>query len=207
MTQTPASKQTPAVLVLGVVGLVIAGLYSVDRFLARLEEAEVRQEASRLYGKGSDALRRGKAREAIIPLRQAYSMDRANRTYAIGLAEAQLADGQTDAARFVLDDVLRLDSNNGRANLLMARLSTKQGQMVLADSFYHRAIYGAWASDADKQRLDARFELAGLLAEHGTEGQLLAEILMLQQAAPNSTEITKRIARLYLKAQSAARAG
>ena len=189
-----------------VVIVLLAALYGLDLFLARLEVKEVRFESQRHYAEGVAALRTGKPRLAIDPLRQAYTLERGDRTYALALAEAQVMDDQHEAARFILDDLLSRDPNNAQANLLMARLSASEGDVTLTDAFYHRAIYGAWDRDADKRRLDARLELAGYLAEHGSEEQLLAEILILQNSAPSSVEMTREIAGFYLKAKSASRA-
>lgn len=206
MTSSGPARQTPTPALLGIVPLLMILLYGVDVYLARLERTEVRQEAERHFARGSEALRNGEALEAIEPLRQAYSLERRNRAYALALASAQMSAGQTDSARFILDDLLRQDPNNGRANLLMARLTAAHGNLTLADSFYHRAIYGAWDSEALEQRLDARLELAWLLAEHGAEQQLLAEILTLQVSAPASRQLNAKIAALYLRARSATHA-
>jgi Tfp pilus assembly protein PilF len=206
MTRSDADRATPTPAFLGIVPLLMVLLYGVDVYLARLEKKEVRLEAHQHFTEGTATLRKGETRAAIDTLRRAYSLERANLTYALALASAQIMDGQLDAARFILDDVLRQDPNNARANLLMARLSVRRGNIALADSFYHRAIYGAWDAEPEKQRLDARLELAELLAERGSEEQLLAEILTLQNSAPGSVDITKKIAALYLKAKSASRA-
>ncbi|MBL0159914.1 MAG: tetratricopeptide repeat protein [Bryobacterales bacterium] len=126
-------------------------LYGVDVFLARLEKKEVRLEAHQHFTEGTATLGKGETRAAIDALRQAYSLERGNRTYALALASAQILDGQVDAARFILDDVLHQDPNNSRGNLLMARLSVRRGNITLADSFYHRAIYGAWDAEPENR--------------------------------------------------------
>jgi tetratricopeptide (TPR) repeat protein len=194
----------PALLV--AVPLLMALLYAVDLSLAKLEREEVRLEAHNHFTEGNDELLRGNAHAAIEPLREAFVLERNNRGYALALAAARISDGQIEPARLILDDLLDKDPDNAQANLLMARLSAAQSRFTLADSFYHRAIYGKWDADADQRRLNVRLELAGLLAEHGSEDQLLAEILILQNSAPGSVELTRRIASLYLEAKSAARA-
>ncbi len=206
MTMPIHGRQAAAPALLGLIALLMALLYVVDLSLAKLEREEVRLEAQRHFTQGNAAFLRGNARAAIEPLRQAFVLDRNNRGYALALAAAQISDRQLEAARFILDDLLGKDPNNAQANLLMARLSVAEGQFTLADSFYHRAIYGAWEADGERQRLNARLELAGLLAEHGSEDQLLAEILTLQNSAPRSLDLTRRIASLYLEARSATRA-
>jgi tetratricopeptide (TPR) repeat protein len=193
------------VLLIGVPVLMLA-LFGVDRRLARLEQTELEQEAKGLFSEGSSLLKAGKAQDAVERLRRAHSMVRTNTLYALALAEAGLQSGQEASAQRVLDEVLQTDSNNARANLLMARLFVSRNDFSGAEPYYHRAIYGRWAQNEPGFRLDARFEWARVLAGHGSQQELLSELLLLQAAAPDTPAIQKDLAGLFLRAGSGTRA-
>jgi tetratricopeptide (TPR) repeat protein len=78
-------------------------------------------------------------------------------------------------------------------------LLAAEGRVADAASYYHRAIYGSWHTDAARARAAARLELARFLAKQGARQELLSELLLLDQAQPE-------VAALFLEAGSAARA-
>jgi tetratricopeptide (TPR) repeat protein len=88
----------------------------------------------------------------------------------------------------------------------MARTLAREGRLEESKSYYHRAIYGLWAGDAERNRATARFELIDLLAQNNQRQELLAELLPIQDEAPNDTVQRKRIAHLFVLAGSPARA-
>ncbi len=88
----------------------------------------------------------------------------------------------------------------------MARVLVRQGRIPEAVSYYHRAIYGQWQQDPGGNRARTRFELADLLARQSSKEELLAELLPLQEEAPNDVDTQKHIARLFLAAGAPARA-
>jgi tetratricopeptide (TPR) repeat protein len=204
----PASvKSNPSapVLVLIVLAVMIA-LYGVDKFLAAQEKSELEQEASSHFAAGQKLLNDGKPHQAIADFARAHSLDRTNREYLLSLAAAQLSDNRLSDARAILEETLDEDSNDGRANLLMARLMAQDGHFNDADSYYHRAIYGAWPSNLPTQTAKVRLELANMLAEHGGNQKLLSELLLLQNEPAQNVATKKQIAALFLKAGSAERA-
>jgi Flp pilus assembly protein TadD len=182
---------------------VIAGLYAVDKFLAAQEQAELLQEAHSHYSEGQRLLGEGRAREAVQQFSRAHSIERSNREYQLALASAQEADDSIDAARDTLGEVLAVDSNNARANLLMARALARESQFKDADAYYHRAIYGAWPPDNRRGRVDARIELVDMLASHGEKPELLSELLMLQNEPDITTRERETVADLFLRAGAA----
>jgi tetratricopeptide (TPR) repeat protein len=181
-------------------------LFLSDRFLAQLEQRELRQAARREFDAGVVLRQQGKFAGAVARLRQAHTLVRADKDYALALADAQIAAHQPDGARRVLDDVLASEPNDARANLLMARWMVSEGQFSSANSYYHRAIFGTWPSNSAQSRLDARLELAQMLADHGSSQELLSETLALEESAPESAALLKKIAPLLLRAGSGNRA-
>jgi tetratricopeptide (TPR) repeat protein len=188
------------------VAAIMAGLYGVDRSLARLETREVDAQARDLYRDGQRMLAAGKAEAAVDEFRRAHSLDRANRDFDMALAEAQLTAGQAAEAGQTLGEVLNRNSNDGRANLLMARVRVAQNRFDDAISFYHRAIYGSWPDGGVSHKTEARLELANQLAERGRNEELLSELLLLDEGASGNPTMAKKIAGLYLQAGSAGRA-
>ncbi len=141
----------------------IAGLFVVDTFLARTERAEERTEAARRFSEGRKLMEQGRSADAIERLNDAVSIERDNREYRLALAEALLASGRFGGAESTLDDLLQQDSTDGPSNLMMARVMVREGKVAEGTSYYHRAIYGKWASKPTENRVAARFELIDLL--------------------------------------------
>lgn len=181
-------------------------LSAANTFLARTERAESAAEAARLFSEGRSLMRRGENAAAIGRIQDAILIDRSNRDYSRTLAEARLAAGQTREAEATLTDLLQSDSTDGLANLLMGRVLARENRYVEAVSYYHRAVYGAWKEDEAGNRLRARFELIDLLARQNSKGELLAELLPVQDALQADPKARVRFGRLFLLAGSPGRA-
>jgi Tfp pilus assembly protein PilF len=184
----------------------MVGLYTVDKALASLEAREVNAEARDHYHDGQKLLATGQAAAAIDFFRRAHTLDRTNRDFDVALASAQLTAGRAADAEQTLVDVLTRNSNDGRANLLMARVRMTQDLFDDAVAFYHRAIYGSWSDGSAADKTAARLELADQLAKRGRSEELLSELLLLDASATRNPALAKRLAGLYLEAGSAARA-
>lgn len=187
---------------LGVVALSMGLLFGADTFLAKTEESEGRIQAAGLYKEGKRLLDMGSYAEAADRLNDALIIDRGNRGYQLALARAQLGDGQATEAEATIDGLLVSDSTDGPANLAMARVLLKEGRVREAISYYHRAVYGQWKDDPEGNRLKIRFELIDLLAKQNSKEELLAELLAVEEEAPDDTEARLRIGRLFLAAGS-----
>ena len=192
--------------VAAVVLLLLIALYSVDQFLARLEQREVGAEGRRLYAVGQKLLTQNRIPGAIDAFARAHALERSNRSYAIALASSQMAGRQIEASRNTLTEILQRDSNYAPANLLMARTMVQDQRYREADSYYHRAIYGTWPENQSQERLKTRLEVADMLAAHGGSYELLSEALLLQNTSGNDPAILKHVAALLLQAGSPGRA-
>jgi tetratricopeptide (TPR) repeat protein len=186
-----------------VIAALMAGLYGVDKSLASLEAREVSKEARDHYRNGRRLLAAGEAPAAIDEFRRAHTLERTNRDFELALASAQLTAGRSDEAEHLAEEILNRNSNDGRANYLLARIRAAQDRFDDSVSFYHRAIYGSWPDGSAADKTNARLELAGYLAQRGRNAELLSELLLLDGS---SSANARRIAELYLAAGSTARA-
>ncbi len=201
-----AKVSRPALGLMAIILAIIAGLWTVDSFLARTETRETQAEARRYHDRGVSLLKANQAAAAIEPLRKAYTLDRDNVDYEIDLSAALLEAGKTAEARQMLDDVLGKSPNDGEANLLEARLMLRTGNFAQAEAYYHRAIYGIWPDNSAAHRVAVRLELAGALAKRGASQELLAELLAFGPEATENPDVEKKIAGWFLDAGAPQRA-
>jgi thioredoxin-like negative regulator of GroEL len=188
------------------VAALMAALYLADKSLATLETREVTSEAKRHYAKGQKLLAAGSAAAAVDEFRHAHTLERTNRDFDLALASAELTAGADEEAETSLTEILARNSNDGRANFLMARVRLAQDRFDDAVPFYHRAIYGAWKDGTAADKMDARLELADELAQRGRNEELLSELLLLDSQADGHPKLAAKLAGLYLRAGSLARA-
>ena len=203
---TPSSTGRQFLRTFVLVGVSIAVVFAVDTFLARMEEGESRAEAARLYQDAQNLLAQSHPEQAAERLKDALAINRTNREYQLALGQAELAGKQFEAAEATINNLLLADSTDGPANLTMGRILVKEGKLREATSYYHRAIYGEWKNDPAGNQLKARFELVDLLAQQNAKEELLAELLAVQEEAPDDVPTRMRIGRLFLDAGSPARA-
>jgi tetratricopeptide (TPR) repeat protein len=202
----PTATASEFLATLGIIFAAIAALVLVDSGLVKVDSAATRLHATSEYQVGESLIANGKLREAIDHLRTASTLDRGTSRFTVALAQAILADGRPADAEPLLTPLLERDATDGATNLAMARTLAKEGRIEEAKSYYHRAIYGLWPGDAEKNRATARFELIDLLAQNNQKQELLSELLPIQDEAPNDTVMRKKIAHLFVVAGSPARA-
>lgn len=186
------------------VALIMAALFFADRSLARMEQRELRKEADALRDTGQRLLASGRAADAIVPLQRARALVRSDRQVHLLLAEALLGANRVRDAETNLGDLLESNSNDGAANLSMARVQVRLGRNREAEAYYHRAIYGTWPGG--DRGSEARMEFAGVLAKRGEKRQLLSELLLLQQRPEQTLSFRKNIAHLLMVAGTPGRA-
>ncbi len=79
------------------------------------------------YGLGAWMLRRGRARDALEPLKKALALEPGRQTFQIALAEAEMETGAVAEASKRLEQVLASNARSVPAAVVKARLLTKQG--------------------------------------------------------------------------------
>jgi len=180
--------------------LLMGGLFAFDTFLANTQNTESRAEAERFFREGQRLLEQRDAAQAADRFRDALTIARNESAYQLALTEALLAANKLPEAAEAARQILAVDSTNSRANLLLARTLVRQGSFAPAISYYHRAIYGHWDSDAAGRRLAVRWELVDLLTRQNANEELLSELLLLETEAGGNLEMRRRIGHLYLVA-------
>ncbi|MFL5529879.1 MAG: tetratricopeptide repeat protein [Gemmatimonadaceae bacterium] len=198
----PTASASEFIVTFALVLAAIALLLVFDTALARVDREATKVHASREFRIGRNLVAQRRVREAIEHFRTASSLDRQNSAYTVALSEGILAEGRPAEAEPLLAPLLERDATDGAANLAMARALQKEGRVEEAKAYYHRAIYGLWAADAERNRATARFELIDLLAKTDAKQELLAELLPLQDEAASDTALRKRIGHLFVRAGS-----
>lgn len=188
------------------IAVIIAALFAVDKLLAGLESREIRSEVNSRYESAKRQLQAGDNKGALASLRRAHALARGQRDIVLALSEALAANGMNAEAEAQLNEVLREDSNDGRANLLLARLLASENRTGEASAYYHRAIYGTWRSNRAQETLKARMELVRYLARAHQPQRLLSELLLLEDAAEKDAKLEHEVAALFIDAGSAGRA-
>ena len=209
MSKQEISKKSTAIhgiALVVLIALVIAGLATFDKFLATAQDLEGQHLAQQSYLDGLRLRRTGKNKEAVEAFRKAYTLERRNTQYELELVDSFIAAGQTDQPELLIHDVLERDPNDGRTNLLGAHLMIAEGKPDQAESYYHRAIYGDWPTNAADHRVAVRMELVNFLVSRHKSQELLAELLALQQEAGKDLATEERLAHLFLVAGSPSRA-
>lgn len=186
--------------------LITIGLSVLDRFLANVESAEIRNTAQRFYLTGTRLLAAGKPNEAVDPLREAHAEERQDASYELALITALTQSGKTADAEPLMNEMIQREPNDGNVNLIAARLAIKEGDKTDAESYYHRAIYGEWPQDPEQHRIAVRMELIRELQKLGQKQEMLAETISLEGEPDLSPDILKRVASLFMDADSPARA-
>ena len=199
---SPTASASEFIVTFAAVLAAITLLLLADTALARVDQVATTTHATREYSIGENLVRQRRIRDAIEHLRTAAMLDRNTSIYTVALAQAVLDDNRPGDAEPLLTPLLDRDATDGAANLVMARVLAKEGRSEEAKSYYHRAIYGLWSGDAERNRATARFELIDLLARSGAKQELLAELLPIQDEAASDTVLRKRIAHLFVAAGS-----
>ncbi len=185
--------------------LAIAGLFTVDTFLAAVDRKESYADADRDFRQAQDLIAKGEDAKAIDHIKDALEIERDNKVYLRALAQAQLATGRTANGEKTAANLLEADPADGQASLMMARILQKEGRPSDAISYYHRAVYGRWDQNQEANRRAARFELIDLLARQNSREDLLAELLAVQ-ASPQDMKVRLQMGGLFLQAGSPERA-
>jgi len=181
----------------GLIAATLATLLLVG-FLGYYYRFERAARADRYFKAGNDLVLHDRSQEAVEQFRDALSVSPVNREYRLALGLTLVKTSRLEEASVYLEEVLRRDPTNGRANLGLARIAVQQGRTADAVTCYHRAIYGSWPAGQAANQAQVRFELAAFLAKAGLTTQATAELLAILEHAPGDTAAKKSIGRLLL---------
>lgn len=186
--------------------VVLALLFGITAWLASVYHTERRRRAEAYYRHAEDLARAGGLAEGVEVYRAAISYAPDNARYQLALALALMDLGRLQEAQSHLLEMHEGDPANAWIDLLLARISAREGRIDEAVSEYHQAIYGLWPRDAGSDRIQAGFELVDLLERTGRSGPALAELLALSEETPQDPKVQTRVAFLLLQHGSAPRA-
>src|SRR5271157_1415662 len=192
----PVTRHSGAFLP-GLIAATLGALLLVS-FLNYYYRAERAARAGRYFKAGNDLVLHDRSQEAVEQFRNALSVSRDNREYRLALGLTLVETGRLEEASVYLEEVLRRDPTNGRANLGLARIAARQQRTADAVTCYHRAIFGSWPANQVSNQEQVRFELAAFLEKAGLRTQATAELLAIADHAPNDADTKKRIGRLLL---------
>jgi len=209
----PSAKIVPVLYIRVVLGLVV--LFGLAGFLTSSYREDRETLASLHFDTGKTLAREGREAAAIEEYRAALSLSRGDFEYQLELALALMNEGNLNEAERHLQELLVTDPTDAIPNWAMARIADRRDDVPTAETYYHRALYGFWPpepppgsqADAPGNRLEAHFELVDMLARSDAKPRLLAELLLLANELSEDAETRKRVARLFLRADSPSNAG
>lgn len=190
-------RGSPTMVLAGVVAVTLSILILIG--LLSYSYRAKRQELGRnSFQIGHALMRQERVEEAIGEYRNALSIAPDNGEYRLALGLALVKAQHFNEAEIYLQQLLKADPENGRANLGMAETAAAQKRIQDAVEYYHRAIYGTWPSGGGADRIQARFELIDFLAKNNQRKQAISELLVLAEQAPANSEVQKRGGQLLL---------
>src|SRR5579862_1840308 len=193
------ARRAPVILATLLVVAVLAVL-GVNRLVNRFHEQE-KALARHLYERGFHAQTVGNPEAALGDFRAALTYDHNNFQYQLSLARALRDTGRTAEAETYLISLWERSPQEGLVNLALGRLYAREQLFDKAIQYYHNAIYGVWASDADARRRDAQFELIEFLLQHKDYPQAQAELITMAPELPAVPALHLRVADLFARAQ------
>jgi len=199
VTSKPITSRPPVVIASLAILAVLAFLF-VNRLVNRFGEQE-KALARHLYEQGLAEQNAGRPEGAIEDFRAALTYSRDNFQYQLSLARALRDTGRTDEAETYLISLWEHSPQDGAVNLALGRLAARQRLLDKTLQYYHNAIYGVWASDADTNRLNAWFELIEFLLRQHAYPQAQAELITLAAELPPHPDLHLRAADLFARAQ------
>lgn len=178
----------------------VAGFAAVGHLVTRFnlnQQARGRQ----LYAMGAADLSSGRADRAIDEFRAALTCDRTNSQYQLNLGRALRDTGRLDEADSYLQSLWQRTPDDGAINLALARVAAKRGSIDDATRYYHNAMFGAWTSDPDVYRRNARLELIEFLLQRNARAQAQSELVALAALLPVVPALHLQAAQFMAQAQ------
>jgi tetratricopeptide (TPR) repeat protein len=179
------------------------GFAAVGHLVSRYN-ANQQSRGRKLYAEGRAAADAARYDDAIAAFRAALTCDPTDSQYQLSLARA-LRDSndprRLDEAESYLITLWQRTPQDATVNLALARVAARRGSIENATRYYHNAMYGVWASDADSNRRKARVELIQFLLNRGALANAESELVALATALPPDPAAHLQAAQLFAQAQ------
>lgn len=154
------------VVLLAALAGIAAGGFLFTQWVAASNRARQSSDASRWFERGRARLDEGRTSQAVTALDRASARQPDDWDYARTLADALVADDQTDAARQLLLRWRLRRPDEAAVNTRLASLEARHGD-VRAAVDYASALHGRWRESAESSRLALRRELIAFELQHG----------------------------------------
>lgn len=205
MSWTPSKlvpRSAPAVLL--ILTFAAAAAFAAVSHLVTRFNANQQARARKLYTQGIAQVNASHYADAIDAFRAALVCDPNNSQYQLSLARALRDSGNPrhlDEAESYLTALWQRNPEDGTINLALGRVAARRANLDDAIRYYHNAIYGIWASDADSYRRKARLELIDFLLQQNARGQAESELIALATFLPTDPAGHLQAAQLFARAQ------
>lgn len=196
-------REPLTILVLAVLAVIAFTLVSA---LVRSYQNKREGIARAFFAHGLTAAKAGRFDQAAQDYRAALDESRDDPSYQLELARALAAMDRHDEAYPYLLSLWERQPENGTVNLELARTFARRGDLDQALRYYHNAIYGIWAADADEQRRAARLELIEFLLGRQALNLAEPEILALAATIPDVPDLHLQTAELFVRVRDYQRA-
>ncbi len=192
--------RSTVVVLLALTLAAVAAFAAVSHLVARFN-ANQQARGRKLYAQGLADLSGGNASRAVDEFRAALTCDRGNPEYQLNLGRALRDTGRLDEAESYLVTLWQRTPEDGTINLALARVAARRGSVEDATRYYHNAMYGVWASNANANRRMAHTELIEFLLRKNARVQAQAELVALAASLPPDPELHLETAQLLAKVQ------
>src|SRR5579863_9510337 len=185
-------RLVPGVIAAGLAVLLVIGFLNYYYRSARSQRAE------EYFKAGQELQQQSRDDEAVQQFRDALSGAPGNPQYRLALGLALVKDNHPAEAAVYLNALLTPTTENGLASLGEAQIAALEGKTADAVKYYRRAIDGSWPAGQEQNRMEARFDLAALLAKSGQRTQATAELLAALGPATHDNPVKAKIGQLLL---------
>ena len=200
---TFVQRELTLLIVLAIAGV---ALFLGTKVLADDNAALRRRDAAAWLANGRAALAAGQVDTALASLERASRVARDDREIALTFASALRASGADQRAAEVLDVLRVRQPDDPDANVELARLEARRGDLTLAIRYYQDALDSLWAPAAVGRARAVREEFINLLLASGQRGRALSQVLVLAADLPPEPEWQARVGRLFLSSGDPRRA-
>lgn len=181
--------------------VLLAFLFLVTGFVARMNRSREERLAREWTLRGSVAMKSGQPSQALDAFRNALVYAPNDRALQLLLTQALVESDHVSEAQIYLLSLWQKFPGDGQVNLELARISARQGQVQDAIQYYHSAIYAVWSEQTQEQRRQVRRELCLYLIAQGQMAQAQVQLAGLITDTPaDDTEQRMDIAGLFLRA-------
>jgi len=193
------TRSAPVILVF--LTLAAAAAFAAVSHLVTRYRANQISRSHKLYEAGLADMNSGNSARAIDEFRAALTGDSGNSQYQLSLGRALRDAGHLDEAESYLETLWQKTPDDGPVNLALGRVAARRGSVDDSLRYYHNAMYGKWAADAEEHRRIARIELIEFLLQRGARREAESELIALDTFLPSDPSLHLQAAKLFMQAQ------